>query len=137
MIELLLEAERALTAGGIDRAEELYRQIANADPRNAMAVVGLARVAEARDDDLGAYLLARRALTIDPENDAAGRLARRLEEGLASSAEPDSVPAPVVATAEPAERAPAPGATPPAPAATSTPSPPSPRRSLLSRFRRR
>ncbi len=80
MIELLLEAERALSFGRIERAEELYRQVARADPKNSIAVVGLARVSLERADDLGAYLLARRALLIDPENDAARRLAQRLEE---------------------------------------------------------
>jgi tetratricopeptide (TPR) repeat protein len=83
MIELLLQAERALTMGLVDRAERLYRQAAAADPQNSIAVVGLARVALERADDEGALREARRALTIDPENVAAIRLAARLEEVLA------------------------------------------------------
>jgi hypothetical protein len=94
VIELLLEAERAISFGQLDRAEQLYRQVATADPRNSIAVVGLARVALDRGDDLGAYLLARRALSIDPENDAARRLAIRLEEILATRGEPVADPLP-------------------------------------------
>jgi hypothetical protein len=101
MIELLLEAERALSFGRVDRAEQLYRQVADADPHNSIAVVGLARVAVERTDDLGAYMLARRALAIDPENDAARRLATRLEEVLATRGEP-------VADPMPAQRPPSP-----------------------------
>jgi len=80
VIERLLEAERMLSFGQLDHAEEIYRQVAGSDPKNSIAVVGLARVALERGDDLSSYLLARRALVIDPENDAARRLAVRLEE---------------------------------------------------------
>ena len=82
MIELLLQAEGALALGLLDRAEALYRQVADADPRNSIAVVGLARVALERSDGIGALAEARRALEIDPENDAARRMVRRLEEIL-------------------------------------------------------
>jgi thioredoxin-like negative regulator of GroEL len=94
VIELLLEAERALSFGRIDRADEIYQQVVASDPRNSIAVVGLARVALERQDDLGAYMLARRALVIDPENDAALRLAQRLEEVLATRGEPVADPLP-------------------------------------------
>ncbi len=87
MIELLLEAERALSFGRVDRAEALYRQVAAADPGNSIAVVGLARVALEHADDAGAYLLARKALTIDPENEAAQRLVMRLDEVMRTRGE--------------------------------------------------
>jgi len=87
VIELLLEAERALSYGRVDRAEQLYRQVAAADPANSIAVVGLARVALEHADDAGAYLLARQALTIDPENEAAQRLVARLDEVMRTRGE--------------------------------------------------
>ena len=74
MIELLLEAERARIAGELDRAERLFRSVAESDPQNAIADVGLARIAAARGDLAGAGALARRALVIDPENPAAAHL---------------------------------------------------------------
>ena len=80
MIEILLQAERALEMGRVDAAETLYRQVADADPRNSIAVVGLARVTLERGDEAGALQLARRALAIDPENAAASRMVERLEE---------------------------------------------------------
>ena len=100
MIELLLEAERALSFGRVDRAEQLYRQVAAADPGNSIAVVGLARVALEHADDAGAYLLARRALTIDPENEAAQRLVTRLDEVMRTRGE--TVPEPPSLAPQPA-----------------------------------
>jgi Tfp pilus assembly protein PilF len=82
MNEGLLQAERALMVGLLDQAEHLYRRAADADPRDSIAVVGLARVALERADDARALQLAWRALSIDPENAAAQRLATRLEEVL-------------------------------------------------------
>lgn len=131
MIELLLEAERMLSVRLLDRAEALYQQVVDADPRNSIAVVGLARVALEREDDLGSYLLARRALSIDPENDAARRLATRLEEVLATRGEPVADPMPSPA---PTPRPPDPPASPSSEAAAV---PPAPRKSVLDRIRRR
>jgi thioredoxin-like negative regulator of GroEL len=88
VIELLLQAERAMEMGRIDAAETLYRQVVNADPRNGIAVVGLARVALERGDERGAYLTARKALAIDPENSAARRMVARLEEVLRYRGQP-------------------------------------------------
>ena len=109
MIELLLQAESALSLGLLDRAETLYQQVASADPRNSIAVVGLATVALERRDEAGALGLARQALTIDPENGAAQRLVERLEEVLQFRGE--VVPAtptepPSVQPARPAARGP-------------------------------
>lgn len=129
MIELLLQAERALSVGLLDRAETLYRQVAAADPRNSIAVVGLARVAIERGDELEALELGRRALEIDPENSAAQRLVQRLEEVRAYRGE-----APVSVAAPPAPEpvrvtAPRPGPTPapaPAPETEQAPAPHAP-----------
>jgi predicted Zn-dependent protease len=85
VIEVLLQAEHALSLGLLDRAESLYRQVAAADPKNAIAVVGLSRVALERGDQHGALDLARQALAIDRENVAAQRLAQRLEEVITFS----------------------------------------------------
>jgi hypothetical protein len=112
VIELLLEAERALSMGRVDRAEVLYQQVVASDPRNSIAVVGLARVALERADDAGALVLARRALAIDAQNVAAQRLVQRLEEVIQTRGEP--LPA---AEAPPAVEAAPAAADEPAPAA--------------------
>jgi hypothetical protein len=98
MIELLLQAERALSVGLLDRAETLYAQVAAADPRNSIAVVGLARVALDRGNEDEALALGRRALEIDPENDAAQRLVQRLEEVRAYRGEAAEAPSPILPT---------------------------------------
>jgi outer membrane biosynthesis protein TonB len=117
VIELMLEAERALAVGLLDQAERYYGQVVAADPKNAIAVVGLARVALERDDQLGAYLLARRALAMDPDNPMASHLSRRMAEQFQGRGEPI-----------PADETPVPSTTPqvdppPTPDTTETPKP--------------
>ncbi len=82
MIEALLQAERLLVHGMVDQAERIYAGALEQDPLNAIALVGLARVALERADDNLAYAHARRALEIDPQNAAALRLEARLSEVL-------------------------------------------------------
>jgi thioredoxin-like negative regulator of GroEL len=137
MIELLVEAERALTHGLVDQAERLYQQVAASDPKSSIAVMGLARVALERGDDRTAYLHARAALSIDAENPAAQHLVMRLTEVMAGRGEaPPSVEgAPSVETAPSVE---APLAR-PATRAAAGPSRPTPTRSpgLVARLLRR
>ena len=111
MIEVLIEAERALTHGLIDQAERLYRQVADNDPKSSIAVMGLARVALDRGDDRTAYLHGRAALAIDPDNPAAQHLVMRLTEVMAGRGEtlPDVAGSPPRGEAETA-----PASTPPA-----------------------
>ena len=77
---MMLEAERAMAVGLLDQAERYYAQVAAADPKNSIAVVGLARVALERGDQGGAYTFARRALAMDPDNPMASHLSQRMAE---------------------------------------------------------
>lgn len=105
MIELLLEAERAFHEGRLAEAERRYEQVVGSDPPNAIAMVGLARVALARDDDDAAATYIDRALATDPENVAARRFAAELGQhagagdALSSAAMP---PAPRTTSPTPA-----------------------------------
>ena len=80
MIELLLKAENALSLGMLDQAERVYWQAVEHDARNAIAIVGLSRVALERGDEWTAMDFAARALAVDPENATARRLIVRLTE---------------------------------------------------------
>jgi tetratricopeptide (TPR) repeat protein len=97
LIEALLQAERLLLHGMVDDAERIYASAVDQDPLNAIAVVGLARVALERGNDHLAYDHARRALDIDPENAAAQRLEARLAEVFAARATASAAPAPTAA----------------------------------------
>jgi hypothetical protein len=131
MIEPLLEAERAMSFGLIDQAERLYRQVADHDPKNSIAVVGLARVALERGDERTAYTEARRAVAIDPENPAAQHLVMRLTEVFQTRGE--SLPEPEGEASMPPPPAPAASIPPPA-AAPAAPPRPRKRRSVVDRL---
>jgi len=103
MIERLLAGEAALARDELDAAERLFLQVADADRRNAIAVVGLARVAQRRNDTIGARALASRALGIDPDEAAATRLLAELEQTAAPAPPARTPPERVVPV--PTERA--------------------------------
>jgi tetratricopeptide (TPR) repeat protein len=99
VIEALLQAERLLMYGMADQAERIYTATLDQDPLNAIAVVGLARVALERGDDQLAYRHARRALDIDPQNAAAVRLEQRLADVFAARGESLRPPVPPASAA--------------------------------------
>lgn len=106
MIEALLQAERLLVHGMVDQAESIYERAIEQDPHNAIAVVGLARVALERGQERLAYERVREALAIDPQNVAAQRMEQRLAEVFAerdrpAEPKPPDLPNPF----EPSERA--------------------------------
>jgi thioredoxin-like negative regulator of GroEL len=97
MIERLLTAEAALRNGELELAGRLFAQVAEADGRNAIAVVGLARIAEREGRMEDAQALVQRALAIDPDEAAALRLIRELavaEVAAATIPTPFPVPNP-------------------------------------------
>jgi thioredoxin-like negative regulator of GroEL len=100
MIERLLAAEGALSRDELDHAQRLYGQVVEADPRNAIAVVGLARVLRRRGDTAAARELLAHALEIDPDEAAARRLLAELDADAAPA--PEEAPAPVVPAPAPA-----------------------------------
>ena len=103
MIEALLQAERLLVHGMVDQAEAIYANAIAQDPRNAIAVVGLARVALERGQERLAYERALEALKIDPQNVAAQRLEARLAEVFAERVHSTAPTAqPTAPTAQPA-----------------------------------
>jgi len=112
MIERLLAAEKALDQGMLDQAGRLFDQVAQADPRNAIALVGLAKVALREDRIDDARELAEQALAIDPDEAAAQRLLRDVYAEVRPAPEPkpalESRPALATATTpEPAAPEPA------------------------------
>lgn len=88
MIERLLAAERALDAGQLEVAERLYGQVEAADPRNAIAMTGRARVARAQGDLEGARRHVARALETDPDDVAARSLSMTLQAARAHAPAP-------------------------------------------------
>jgi thioredoxin-like negative regulator of GroEL len=102
MIERLLAAEGALERDELDHAQRLFGQVAEADPRNAIAVVGLARVLARRGDTDAARELVAHALDIDPDEAAARRLLEELN--LERTAEPEPEPASVTRPITPVAR---------------------------------
>jgi hypothetical protein len=129
VIERLLAAERALEADQLELADRLYTQVEAADPRNAIAMTGRAKVARRRGDLDGARRHVARAIETDPDDAAALALSTELEPG------PSTAPVPPIAAPTPAPPTPA-APTPAAP----TPTPGAPRRSLaasIGRFVRR
>jgi hypothetical protein len=138
VIEMLLQADRLLTVDMIEQADAIYRRVAEQDPRNAIAVVGMARCALARGEDQEAYRLAARALDIDPENDMARRMTVRMAEVLTYRGE--TLPeAPGATTTIPPATAPEPAGEVPVTVPSARPSSPpvAPSRSWLDRIRGR
>jgi hypothetical protein len=92
MIEVLLQADRALASGALDQAERSYWQLVELDPTNAIAVTGLARVSLERGDARLARTFAERALAMDPDIGAAKRILNALAGGETPAPEEPDLP---------------------------------------------
>ena len=99
MFELLLQADKALAKGKLDQAEKTYSQLIELDPTNAIALAGLARVAQTRGDEPAARSLVDRALGIDPASVAALRVLDELDHGATAPTEPEPTDLPLVGAA--------------------------------------
>jgi tetratricopeptide (TPR) repeat protein len=113
MIERLLAAEAMLERGELESAGRLFAQVAEADARNAIAVVGLARIASLEGRFADAHELLDRALSIDPAEAAARRL---LVEIATAPSDAGARGAGAIGVGGAGARAPAPSAPEPAPA---------------------
>lgn len=82
--ERLLQADRLLIVGLVDRAADAYHVVLAGEPDNAQAIIGLANCEIERGNDRGAYDLAVRALRLDRGNGVARRMEERLAEVLAT-----------------------------------------------------
>ena len=80
--EKQIQADRLLTYGMLDQAEELYDEVLALEPNNVEVAFGLARVALERGDETLAYERVQRAMKINPRFDDAVRLEQRLKEIL-------------------------------------------------------
>lgn len=137
MIEQLLRAENALALGLLDQAQQIYEQTLAHDPPNAIALVGLSRVALERGDERASLGFARRARSIDPQNGQASRMIERLEEVILERGDVIPQEAPSTTTPMPAPTSPPAATTPPDVAhspATAAPEVAPKRRGLLRRL---
>src|SRR4029078_10819316 len=100
MMHRSLAGEGALERDELDHAQRLFGQVAEADPRNAIAVVGLARVLARRGDTDAVRELVAHALDIDPDEAAARRLLDELDRATVLQPEPETAaPAPPLSPA--------------------------------------
>jgi len=133
VIERLLAAERALESDQLELADRLFAQVAAADPRNAIAMTGRAKVARRQGDLDAARRHVARALETDPEDAAARTLATEIATST-SNPEPTAPLAAPPATPPPSE--PMAAAPPPSQPLADAPMVPPKRGGLLAWLRR-
>jgi len=137
VIERLLAAERALESDQLELADRLFAQVAAADPRNAIAMTGRAKVARRQGDLDAARRHVARALETDPEDAAARALATALATEIATSTSNPEPTAPLAAPpATPPPSEPMAAASPPSQPLAAAPMVPAKRGGLLAWLRR-